>query len=860
MTEEWVSRVLDVFIQTQANKSISLTDHLLKLNPDNVEISNRSQTETRRRVYYTKIVFKKIENEKSITIIFKGSEDSFWKLQPKSSESLAMLKLKMNETFEANKSRMAIPHSASKSRQVPSLYSENSANRTIRELDKHSETSPSIRNLTPSVSYKYQPTVSTLKSTSSPNTPKSIHSVPHTSSINSSYYVPDKTKNLPNSSTTYSQNKEYKPLQPTRRVYDYSSKQKIYSYRSLHNIKNTCYFNATLQALASCPSMVSRFHQMSLIMERIKLRSFYSENTDIKNKLALFVGFQKVFMFLTKPEKSTESFNRDELKRILENLNKVISGFIYDKQQDVQEFLDFTFHAIDDIMKNEMPRKEAIGDESSVFYGGSIASLNPLLPMRYSIESSKSCCKCDDESTVIAVDHFLRVSMQPSDGFTSVELTDLITNDFKAKKVERDCSKCKCESAISRDRFVTFPQCLAVHLKRSCRDENQTNYKNEHDIKIRLELDLSKYSSFCPIAENANTSSSKLSVKNFNSNLEKNHTPLKVLGGAREVSLDTEEVQFDNEIINHSLHFKPLRSYPNIVRMLEELDIKYDDAILRTHVKKLAKIRPSDMTKNDEPDQIQEIEADGNCFFRAISWCLTGSEAHHKKLRRATADYLKDNKPALKKYQSNFEAHAKKMKQNAEWATNCEVAAISKMLSVNIYTYLSSGWTCQSPSNNEVTVVGSIYLNNVSEHYEPVLSLRKGQSEARSIRAQKRSAPDSDDEKSMDDNDESFKPARPKMNGDSKTSRKEASSSKGFVNDKKTNTTTKDNELASYNLVAVICHYGPSVLAGHYITFSKSIYCDEWLKCDDETITPVSKNTVLTEATSAGYLIFYDRK
>ncbi|PIC51600.1 hypothetical protein B9Z55_002047 [Caenorhabditis nigoni] len=770
-----------------------------------------------------------------------------------------MLKLRMNETFEANRCRMVTPQSSIKSRKVPSLYSEGSANRTIRELDKPSETPPSIRNLTPSVSYKYQPTLSTLKSTSSPNTPKSIHSVPHTSSNNSTYYVPDKTKNLPSSSTTYSQNKEYKPLQQARKVDDYSSKPKIYSYRSLHNIKNTCYFNATVQALASCPSMVSRFHQMSLVMERFKLRSFHSQNTEIQHKLALFVGFQKVFMFLTKPEKSTESFNRDELKRILENLNNVIPGFIYDKQQDVQEFLDFTFHAIDDVMKNELPRKKDINDESPVFYGGSIASLNPLLPMRYSIESSKSCCKCDDESTVIAVDHFLRVSMQPSD-FTSVELTDLITNDFKAKEVERDCSKCKCKSAISRDRFVTFPQCLAVHLKRSSRDENQTIYKNGHEVKIHLTLDLSKYSSFCPIPENANTSSSKLSVNKFNNDRERNsHTPLKVLGGAREVSLDTEEVQFDNEIIKHSLHFKPLSSYPDIMRMLEKLEIEYDDAILRSHVKKLGKIISSDMAKNDEPDQIQEIEADGNCFFRAISWCLTGSEAHHKKLRRATAEYLKNNKPSLKKYQSNFEAHAKKMKQNAEWATNCEVVAISKMLSVNIYTYLSSGWTCQSPSNNEVTAVGSIYLNNVSEHYEPVLSLKKGQSEARSLRAQKRTAPDSDDEKNKDDNDESFKPTRPKTKDDSKNSRKSESSSKGFANDKKT-TTTEDNELASYNLVAVICHYGTSVLTGHYITFSKSIYCDEWLKCDDESITPVSKNTVLAEATSAGYLMFYDRK
>ena len=44
-----------------------------------------------------------------------------------------------------------------------------------------------------------------------------------------------------------------------------------------------------------------------------------------------------------------------------------------------------------------------------------------------------------------------------------------------------------------------------------------------------------------------------------------------------------------------------------------------------------------------KPNHVEKIRGDGNCFFRAISYALSGSENSHMKLRVATVDHLLTN-------------------------------------------------------------------------------------------------------------------------------------------------------------------------------------------------------------------------
>uniref|UniRef100_A0A914XAC1 OTU domain-containing protein n=1 Tax=Plectus sambesii TaxID=2011161 RepID=A0A914XAC1_9BILA len=54
--------------------------------------------------------------------------------------------------------------------------------------------------------------------------------------------------------------------------------------------------------------------------------------------------------------------------------------------------------------------------------------------------------------------------------------------------------------------------------------------------------------------------------------------------------------------------------------------------------KKPASIAVITITKRDGSKL--KIVADGNCLFRAFSFCLTGSEQHHLTVRRAICDYM----------------------------------------------------------------------------------------------------------------------------------------------------------------------------------------------------------------------------
>uniref|UniRef100_A0A914X5H3 Uncharacterized protein n=1 Tax=Plectus sambesii TaxID=2011161 RepID=A0A914X5H3_9BILA len=45
-------------------------------------------------------------------------------------------------------------------------------------------------------------------------------------------------------------------------------------------------------------------------------------------------------------------------------------------------------------------------------------------------------------------------------------------------------------------------------------------------------------------------------------------------------------------------------------------------------------------TVASKPKNIRKIVAEGNCPFRAFSFCLTGSEQHHLTVRRAICDYM----------------------------------------------------------------------------------------------------------------------------------------------------------------------------------------------------------------------------
>lgn len=64
----------------------------------------------------------------------------------------------------------------------------------------------------------------------------------------------------------------------------------------------------------------------------------------------------------------------------------------------------------------------------------------------------------------------------------------------------------------------------------------------------------------------------------------------------------------------------------------------------------------------------------------------------------------------------------------------------------------------------------------------------------------------------------------------------------------------------NYRLVAVVCHLGISLDAGHYTSYVFNQSNHSWYSCDDDSITKVHESEVQNDARRSGYCFFYAHK
>lgn len=69
-----------------------------------------------------------------------------------------------------------------------------------------------------------------------------------------------------------------------------------------------------------------------------------------------------------------------------------------------------------------------------------------------------------------------------------------------------------------------------------------------------------------------------------------------------------------------------------------------------------------------------------------------------------------------------------------------------------------------------------------------------------------------------------------------------------------------DDEDNKYQLMAVVCHLGSSLNAGHYTSYVYNQNNFSWYCCDDDSITRVQESDVKSDSTKSGYCFFYALK
>ena len=91
--------------------------------------------------------------------------------------------------------------------------------------------------------------------------------------------------------------------------------------------------------------------------------------------------------------------------------------------------------------------------------------------------------------------------------------------------------------------------------------------------------------------------------------------------------------------------------------------------------------------KDAVPGKVVGVLGDGNCFYRAISYAITGAEDSHMKLRKKLATYMSTD--IAEKF-THWTSNPNYVKENrvgysGVWATTTEILAmLYKFLFINV--------------------------------------------------------------------------------------------------------------------------------------------------------------------------------
>lgn len=147
------------------------------------------------------------------------------------------------------------------------------------------------------------------------------------------------------------------------------------------------------------------------------------------------------------------------------------------------------------------------------------------------------------------------------------------------------------------------------------------------------------------------------------------------------------------------------------------------------------------------PKQTIPIRADGNCFFRAISAIITGSESEHLRVRELITKHVSDHPDMYRTFlmsRGGMTEYLSNMRRPKEWATDVELLATATMLKSVVEVFFPCminsvteyRWQTFKPLDNPDMSFPAIYICNKNEHFEPVLDVDPN---GRSIKEQPRS-------------------------------------------------------------------------------------------------------------------------
>ncbi|KAL2102501.1 hypothetical protein ACEWY4_001669 [Coilia grayii] len=223
------------------------------------------------------------------------------------------------------------------------------------------------------------------------------------------------------------------------------------------NIGNSCYMNATLQALLSLSSFTSDLMRHRHCWESPSSAPLMRNIADLQ---------------LVRQNTRQANKKRPMLKNIRRSISTICPEFSGDHQQDAHEFLLFCL----------MKLKEECASISHL----ELTPRCPVANMEFQLLSIYTCKSCG----VIfdRTEDYNHLSISVSDQRTLYKSMDYF---FKSTEVEFSCGVCSGRIASLKLHFFTQPRVLVLHLKRFGDISGTT--KSSNPINIPLQLNLSRY-------------------------------------------------------------------------------------------------------------------------------------------------------------------------------------------------------------------------------------------------------------------------------------------------------------------------------------------------------------------------------
>ncbi|KAJ8018579.1 hypothetical protein HOLleu_43351 [Holothuria leucospilota] len=133
-----------------------------------------------------------------------------------------------------------------------------------------------------------------------------------------------------------------------------------------------------------------------------------------------------------------------------------------------------------------------------------------------------------------------------------------------------------------------------------------------------------------------------------------------------------------------------------------------------------------------KPSVVKNIEGDGICFFRCLSYLITNSEENHLALRHQIVQSIQPTHLTSSSQTVQQYIHASNMDFPNVWSTEVEIMAAASLLQTDIYTYALQGnqWKrLRYPATGNLgTPVDktkrAIYIVNTSSiHYDVIFAV-----------------------------------------------------------------------------------------------------------------------------------------